>query len=629
MLITMKKHSASLFAFSATALALWAQPGFAQDNDDTQVVTANRFAQPASSVLAPTTVVTRAEIDRWQAKSLTDVMRRLPGVDVAQNGGLGQSSSLFIRGTNSSHVLILIDGIRLNQAGISGSSDLSQIPLSLVQRIEYIRGARSAVYGSDAIGGVVNIITGRAQPGTTLTAGAGSQGYQSYDGSTQQMLGDATKLTLAGNYTYTRGFDVGAGYPNDYGPAQGDRDGFMSKTLYGNLEHQFSDELSGFVRGYGFDNRTAYDGSLTYDKDFNVVGLADTRQLYSQTWDTGLRYNRDIYSTQLIASYSRTKDINYDPRNGRYGAASTFDDVTQYNLQWGNTVQVGQGAMSGGIDWQKETTEPGTNYLAEGYEQRNTGLYLTGQQQFGSVTLEGALRGDDNNQFGWHNTWQTAASWEFISGYRVFASYGTAFKAPNLSQVYSPGYGNPDLEPEKSKQWEGGFEGLTGPVNWRVSGYRNDIDNLIDSDPATYRYYNISKARIKGVEATASFDTGPLGHQISYDYVDARDGETDQQLVRRAKQQVKYQLDWTIYNLDWSVTYHYLGDRFDNDYNSYPARRVKLGGVSLWDLAASYPVTSQLTVRGRIANLFDKDYETAYGYRTPGTEYYLSASYSF
>ena len=629
MLITMKKHSASLFAFSATALALWAQPGFAQDNDDTQVVTANRFAQPASSVLAPTTVVTRAEIDRWQAKSLTDVMRRLPGVDVAQNGGLGQTSSLFIRGTNSSHVLILIDGIRLNQAGISGSSDLSQIPLSLVQRIEYIRGARSAVYGSDAIGGVVNIITGRAQPGTTLTAGVGSQGYQSYDGSTQQMLGDATKLTLAGNYTYTRGFDVGAGYPNDYGPAQGDRDGFMSKTLYGNLEHQFSDELSGFVRGYGFDNRTAYDGSLTYDKDFNVVGLADTRQLYSQTWDTGLRYNRDIYSTQLIASYSRTKDINYDPRNGRYGAASTFDDVTQYNLQWGNTVQVGQGAMSGGIDWQKETTEPGTNYLAEGYEQRNTGLYLTGQQQFGSVTLEGALRGDDNNQFGWHNTWQTAASWEFISGYRVFASYGTAFKAPNLSQVYSPGYGNPDLEPEKSKQWEGGFEGLTGPVNWRVSGYRNDIDNLIDSDPATYRYYNISKARIKGVEATASFDTGPLGHQISYNYVDARDGETDQQLVRRAKQQVKYQLDWTIYNLDWSVTYHYLGDRFDNDYNSYPARRVKLGGVSLWDLAASYPVTSQLTVRGRIANLFDKDYETAYGYRTPGTEYYLSASYSF
>ena len=624
----MIKTKELLFASSATAISLWAQNGFAQGNDDTQIVTANRFVQPVSSVLAPTTVVTRDEIDRWQAKSLTDVMRRLPGVDVAQNGGLGQSSSLFIRGTNSSHVLILIDGIRLNQAGISGSSDLSQIPLSLVQRIEYIRGARSAVYGSDAIGGVVNIITGRAQPGSTLTAGVGSNGYQSYDGSTQQMLGDATRLTVAGNYTYTKGYDVVANLPDVYGdPAQKDRDGFMSKTVYGSLEHQFNDQLSGFVRGYGFDNRTDYDGYPTYVEPNSFV---DTRQLYSQTWDSGLRFNQGIYSTQLIASYSHTKDYNYSPALGRYDATATLNDVQQYNLQWGNTVQVGHGTVSGGIDWQKQDSEPGTNSTTEGQEQRNTGIYATAQQQFGSVTLEGAVRGDDNNTFGWHNTWQTSAAWEFIEGYRAFASYGTAFKAPNLGQLYSSFYGNADLNPEKSKQWEGGFEGLTGPVNWRVSGYRNDIDNLIDSDPVTYRYYNIDKARIKGVEATASFETGPLSHQLSYDYVDSRDAETNQQLARRAKQQVKYQLDWSLYDFDWSVTYHYLGERYDTDYNhSYTAQRIKLGGVSLWDLAVSYPVTSQLTVRGRIANLFDKDYETVYGYQTPGREYYLSGSYSF
>ncbi|WP_312180769.1 TonB-dependent vitamin B12 receptor BtuB [Pantoea sp. CTOTU46764] len=626
----MKKTHASLFAFSATALSLWAQFGYAQQNDDTQIVTANRFAQPVSSVLAPTSVVTRGDIDRWQSKTLSDVMRRLPGVDIAQNGGMGQSSSLFIRGTNSSHVLVLIDGIRLNQAGVSGSSDLSQIPLSLVQRIEYVRGARSAVYGSDAIGGVINIITGRDKPGTTLTAGVGSNGYQSYEGSTQQQLGDATRLTMAGNYTYTRGYDVVANLPDVYGdPAQKDRDGFMSKSLYGSLEHQFSDELSGFFRGYGFDNRTAYDGTYSYDSSFNITGLNDTRQLYSQTWDTGLRYSHDIYSTQLIASYSRSKDYNYDPRTGRYGPATTLDDSKQYNLQWGNTFQVGQGTVSGGVDWQKQTTEPGTAYVTHSTELRDTGIYATAQQKFGDVTLEGALRGDDNSQFGWHSTWQGGASWEFVDGYSVFANYATAYKAPRLGQLYGS-YGNSDLKPEESKQWEGGFEGLTGPVSWRVSGYRNDIENLIDSDPSTFIYYNIDIVRIKGVEATASFDTGPLSHQISYDYVDARDAETNQQLVRRAKQQVKYQLDWTVYDFDWSVTYHYLGDRFDTDYNhSYTAERVKLGGVSLWDLAVSYPVTSQLTVRGRIANLFDKDYETVYGYPTPGTEYYLSASYSF
>lgn len=618
------KHK--LLAFSATAISLWAQNGFAQDAENTLVTTANRFAQPVSSVLAPVTVVTREEIDRWQSKSLTDVMRRLPGVDIAQNGGMGQSSSLFIRGTNSSHVLVLIDGIRLNQAGISGSSDLSQIPLSLVQRIEYVRGARSAVYGSDAIGGVVNIITGREKPGTTLTAGTGSNGYQSYDGSTQQMLGKDTRVTLAGNYTYTKGYDVVANLPDTSGdPAQKDRDGFMSKSLYGAIEHQFDDEFSGFVRGYGYDNRTAYDGTYSYNSDYSqITGLPDTRQLYSQTWDTGLRFNHDIYSTQLIASYSHTKDYNYDPRQGRYGNAATADDIEQYNVQWGNTLQVGRGTVSGGVDWQRQSTEPGTAYLTNGYEQHNTGLYATAQQQFGEVTLEGAVRGDDNSQFGWHNTWQSAASWEFLSGYRLFASYGTAFKAPQYGQLYSS-YGNPDLDPEKSKQWEGGVEGLSGPVSWHLSGYRNDIDDLIAY--ANNSYYNVSKARIKGVEATASFDTGPVSHTVSWDYLDPRDANTDKLLVRRAKQQVKYQLDYTLYDFDWSLSYQYLGERYDTNYNTYET--VKLGGVSLWDLAVSYPVTSQLTVRGRIANLFDKDYETVYGYQTPGREYYLSGSYTF
>lgn len=615
-------------AVVATAISLWAQDSVAEGAGGTLVTTASRFAQPISSVLAPTSVVTREEIDRWQAKSVADVMRRLPGVDIAQSGGLGQQSSLFIRGTESRHVLVLIDGIRLNQAGISGSSDLSQIPLSLVQRIEYVRGARSAVYGSDAIGGVVNIITLRDRPGTSLTAGIGSNGYQSYDASTQQMLDSATRITLAGNYTYTKGYDVVAGYPDIYGdPAQKDRDGFMSKTLYGSVEHQFDDEISGFIRGYGFDNRTAYDGSLSY----SVPGArVDTRQLYNQTWDTGLRFNRDGYATQLIASYGHTKDYNYDPRRGRYAEPATLDDVEQYNLQWGNTLALGNGTVSAGVDWQQQISQPNTNYVSKGEQQRNTGIYATTQQKLGSVTLEGAVRGDDNNTFGWHNTWQSSASWEFIEGYSVFASYGTAFKAPNLSQVYSAIYGNRDLNPEESKQWEGGFEGLAGPVNWRLSGYRNDIDSLIDSDPATFRYYNINKAKIKGIEATASFDTGPVSHSVSYDYVDPRNGTTNEILARRAKQQVKYQLDYTLYDVGWSVSYQYLGERYDKDYNaSTTPRTVKLGGASLWDLAASYPVTSQLTVRGRIANLFDKDYETVYGYQTPGREYYLSGSYTF
>ncbi len=623
--VTMKKNNTTLLAFGATAISLWAQNGFAQE---TLVTTASRFAEPVSSVLAPTSVVTREEIDRWQSKSVADVMRRLPGVDIAQNGGLGQQSSLFIRGTESRHVLVLVDGVRLNQAGISGSSDLSQIPISLVQRIEYVRGARSAVYGSDAIGGVVNIITGRDKPGTTLSAGTGSNGYQSYDGSTQQMPGNDTRVTLAGNYTYTKGFDVVANYPDAFGDTpQKDRDGFMSKTVYGAIEQQFNDEFSGFVRGYGFDNRTAYDGSPTYVQPDTFV---DTRQLYSQTWDSGLKYNNGDYSSRLVASYSHAKDYNYSPDLGRYASSASLDDSQQYNLQWGNNVAIGNGSVSGGVDWQKQTIEPGTAYVNDSRQVTNTGLYATAQQKAGTVTLEGALRGDDHSEFGWHETWQTSAAWEFVEGYRLLASYGTAFKAPTLGQLYGSFGGNSDLNPEESKQWEAGVEGLTGPVSWHLSGYKNLIDSLIDYNSATNNYFNVNKAAIKGLEATASFDTGPVTHQLSYDYIDARNAETDEILLRRAKQQVKYQLDWTLYEFDWAVSYHYSGQRYDRQYAQNPdGDIVKLGGVNLWDLAVSYPVTSQLIVRGRIANLFDKDYETVYGYQTAGREYYLTGSYTF
>ncbi|AHG22758.1 vitamin B12/cobalamin outer membrane transporter [Chania multitudinisentens RB-25] len=621
--MTMIKNTLLAVIAPVTAFSGWAQDNTTANHNDNLVVSANRFPQPVSSVLAPISIVTRNDIDRWQAKSVDDVMRRLPGVDVGRNGGLGQKSSLFIRGTNSSHVLVLIDGIRLNQAGVSGSSDLSQIPISLVQRVEYLRGPRSAVYGSDAIGGVVNIITTREENGTTLSAGGGSNGYQAYDAAVQQPVGDSTVATLAGNYTYSKGYDVVA-YGNTGMQSQQDRDGFMSKVLYGAVDHRFNEQFSGFVRGYGYDNRTAYDGFYSSSSD----PLVDTRKLYNQTWDTGVRYRAGIYATQLIGSYSQSEDYDYDPRQGQYASSARLNDSQQYNLQWGNTLQVAKGTLSAGVDWQEQKLKPDSTSVNGEKNQRNTGVYLTGQQRGGPVTLEASVRGDDNSEFGWHGTWQSSAAWEFVEGYRVIASYGTAFKAPNMTQLYGIYSSNSKLKPEDSKQWEGGFEGLTGPVTWRVTGYQNDIDNLIDATNVTnYTYYNISKATIKGVEATASFETGPLVHRLGYDYVDPRNGKTNEVLERRAKHQVKYELDWQIDDFDWAITYHYLGERYDTDYAVY--QKVKLGGVSLWDLAVSYPVTSQLTVRGRIGNLFDKDYETAYGYVTPGREYYLTGSYTF
>ncbi|CAQ86315.1 MULTISPECIES: TonB-dependent vitamin B12 receptor BtuB [Photorhabdus] len=611
-----------LSVVSIVVLLGWNHSSVAEEPQDSLVVTASRFKQPVSSILAPYTVVTRDEIIRWQSNSVADILRRLPGVDIARHGGMGQLSSLFIRGTQSSHVLVLMDGIRLNQAGISGSSDLSQIPVSLVQKIEYIRGPRSAVYGSDAIGGVINIITNREKSGINLNVGIGSHGYQTYDGAIQQELAENTVMTAAANYTYTEGYDVVAD-GNTGGFRQPDRDGFMSKMLWLGVDQKFNDQFSGFARAYGYDNKTSYDADINWVYRY---ARPDTRELYSRHYDAGIRFNQGIYSSQLIASYSHIKDYNFDPKYGRYDKSASFGNSEQYNLQWGNAFQLYQGMVSTGVDFQKQSIDAGTSYIPTGETVRNTGIYLTAQQQLNDFILEGAIRSDKHSEAGWNTTWQASAGWEFIEGYRLIASYGTAFKAPTLSQMYGYG-GNHDLKPEESKQWEGGIEGITGLLNWRFAAYRNDIEQLIDYTNS--RYYNIGKAEIKGIEWTGSVDIGIFQHQLTLQYIEPRNGETNEILVRRAKQQVKYQLDWQLYDFDWGLTYQYLGQRHDNDFSTSPAKRVKLGGVSLWDLTVSYPVTSSLTIRGRIANLLDKDYETVYGYRIPGREYYLTGSYNF
>lgn len=609
----------SPYALSAVGLAVFSALSFnasANTNDDQIIVSANRFQQPVSSVLAPVTVVTREEIDKWQSNSVVDILRRLPGVDVTQSGGLGQNSTVSVRGTDAKHLLVLIDGVRLNNAGISGQPDLNQFPVALVQRVEYIRGARSAVYGSDAIGGVLNIITIRDDIGSNITAGIGSHGYQNYTGTTQQQIGENTRVTAAAAYTYSKGYKVRENLPYSSGDF-----GFMNKTYWLDVHHKLDDRFAVYGRAYGFDNRSKY---LTPNQS--------SRELENRTYDAGVTFNQDDYSSQLIMSFSHVKDYNFENRYGRYGDGATLDNSKQYSAQWGNNYRVGYGSINAGIDYQKQEMEPGTAMIADSKSISDTGLYLTGQQEIDKVILEAAIRSDHHSEFNWHTTWQTSAGWEFVDGYRVIGSYATGFKAPTLGQLYANTtfdwgtiVGNKDLKPEESEQWELGLEGNTGPLSWQLTGYHNDIKNLIDYEMGSPNtYINRSKAKIKGVEWVGEFDTWIFHHQMTYQYLDAKDKETNKRLARRAQQQVKYQLDWTVADVDMGLTYQYIGKRYDD-----AANKQKLGGVSIFDITAAYPITDHLTIRGKVANLFDKDYETAYGYRTAGREYFLTGSYNF
>ncbi|MGL5759108.1 TonB-dependent receptor domain-containing protein [Plesiomonas sp.] len=563
------------------------------------ITSANRFAQPVSSVLAPVEVVTQQEMSRWQVTSVTEALRRLPGVQISQNGGLGQLSTVFIRGNESRHVLVLIDGIRVAQsASGTGSVDFNQLPLALVERIEYIRGPRSSTYGADAIGGVINIITGRETDGGNLQASAGSLHYQNYQGSVRRKLGDNTTVSIAGQFVDTSGYDV-VGSTN---PKQPDRDGFRNRFGWGSVEHNFSDSTSGFIRVHGSGGMREYDGST------------NENHTYTRQYDSGLRFNQNNYSSQLIASY---QDIDSD--TFKLDRSSTHDSYNQRTLQWMNNYQIGSGQIGAGIDWNRNQA-----FVSSTPQQRdNTGIYITAQQVLDKWTVEGAIRQDHNQDYGNNFTWQSGIGWQFIENAQAILSYGTAFKAPTLSQQYGSQYSkpSPNLEAETSKNVELALNGQMNALSWRIAGYRNDIDNLITQPERDGIYVNTKYAVIKGIETELSYSTSSSMHSLSFDYTDPRD-QDGKLLLRRAQHTYKYMLDFEVMRTQFNIAYQYVGKRDD-------VGDKKLPSYSLWDLAASYPITQSFTARGRIANLFDKKYETAYGYPAAERAYYLTLSYDF
>lgn len=582
-----------------------------QDKDETLVVTANRFEQPISSVLAPMNVVTRADIDRWQATSVPEVLRRLPGITISQNGGRGQVTSVFIRGNESKHVLVLIDGVRMPSSAILlGGPDLSQIPVALIQKIEYIRGPHAATYGADAIGGVINIITESEQEVSKVNVSYGSRAYQNYNLAVQQAITDDTTISIAGGYESTSGYDV---QPKANEP---DKDGFRGKSIWLGANHQFSDELSGFIRGYGYANSIEYDGYY------------NESQLYTHNYDMGLRFTNDNYSSQLILSYQKYKIFNYNKNNGKNSESP--NDVVQKSIQWGNTYHFEQGGViSGGIDFYDQSAEKGSSGLSNSHSRNNTGIYLTGQKQISDFIFEGAVRLDDNQQYGRHGTWQVAADWSFVENHNVTLSYGTAFKAPGLSETNDGAWGvigNPDLKPEKSKQWELGFEGHYTLLDWRLSAYYNKVNNLIQWQEVvpwvSSTYVNEAEATIKGIELNINFDTGILHHNATLEYIDARNGN-DQLLLKRPHKNFQYLVDMDFDDLQFTLGYLYKGE--SRDYGTSDS----LSGYSLWDISSSYRIMPDLVVSGKVGNIFDKKYETAIGYPNAGREYIMTLSYEF
>ncbi|PSV51638.1 TonB-dependent vitamin B12 receptor [Photobacterium sp. GB-1] len=597
----------------------------AEDNtqtDDVMVVTANRFEQPVTSVLAPFNVVTRQDIDKIQAKTLTEVISLLPGVQVTQNGGRGQLASIMVRGTNSDQVLVLVDGIRMARAA-KGAVDFNQVPLTQVERIEFTRGARAAIYGSEAIGGVINIITLAdvdSPSKTKLNVGIGSHNYQEASASGAYKVGENGLLQLAVGYEYDEGYNV----KPQPGLNDGDKHGFASRNAMIAYHQRFSDTLKGFVSTRWYKNQYQYDSSFV--DFFSGEPVHQYMQSEPELFDysAGLDLDLGRYQSKLIADYQHQTNYDYNKAATTTPVVASQDEkFTQRNLQWNNHFTVNDNLqLVGGVDWRKESWQD--KLSSDAVSRNNTGIYGIGLVNVNDFSLESSLRLDDNQQYGSQFTYNVAGGWYITDEVQLRTSYGSAFKAPNLFQLYSPFYGTETLNPEKSKNAEVAIEANYNVIDLAVTGYRMEIDNLIGFNNTSWKYYNESgKSKIKGIEVEADFDTGFLSHQLNFDFKDPRNSQ-GQRLDRREKFSFKWVGTASVGDLDSALTYQYHGKRPDQY-----GPTGELPAYDTWDLALTYWLQPKLALKGRVANLLNEDYETAGGYQMPGRTYYTSINYQF
>lgn len=594
---------------------------------DQVIVTATRTAVTVDAALAAVEVIDREQIQRSQARSLPDLLRGRAGISLSNQGGAGKLTTLFLRGSESDHVLVLIDGVRVGSA-TSGLAAFQDLPVALIDRIEIVRGPRSSLYGSEAIGGVIQIFTRRDRGALTPRASAtvGSNGLA--EGSAGIGSGGGRGwFGIDAAYQHSDGIDacdVATPTPFSGGcfiaTPEPDRDGYRNRSLSLRGGITASNTLSFAAHALRAEGRNAYDG------DF--VNLSKTVQQIiggKATWKPS-----DRVQVQLSAGRNTDASDNYLHKFDAFSGTSVEADMGWFDTDRDSaTLQgdfgIGEGQLlTLGLDWLRDNVDSDTPF--DRTARSNRAAFAQYQGTFGAQSLQASLRRDDNDQFGGHTTGGAAWGVEFADRWRATVGYGTAFKAPTFNELYFPFFGNPTLRPERSRSWELGLRYRGDAFNWRLDGFRTDVDDLIAFDIALFAPNNIERARMQGAEL--GFDTriAEWNLDASASVVDTENRagfNAGNQLPRRARHSARVELDRAFGAFRLGLTGVSEGARYDDVANTR-----RLGGYATLDLRAEYVLTSAWTLQARAANVFDRDYETASFYNQPGRELLLTLRYA-
>lgn len=628
-----QRGSSSLFALSlAAAGVLLCAPAHAQAPGSTVeldqiVVSATGTPTPAREIASSVTVVTAREIEQQQRRTLPQALAAVPGLNVVQIGGPGGQTSVFMRGTNSNHVKVLIDGIEANDPSTPNRSfDFGSMLTDDIERIEVLRGPQSGLYGANALGGVISITTKRGDgpPKVTARVEAGSHGTFNQAAG---FSGGDDRFNYAFNLAHTRSDSTDSVPPQLIPPGVKVRpNAYDAYTYSGRLGFALTDTLSVNWAGRYTDGqfRSAYDSGFP-SKPTPYRALSNYAQAFTRgeiVWDPfgGRFVNR------FGVSYSNQDRSNRSPNAFGILGRPTENLGERTKVDWRGDFEIAKGHMLiGGLSYERERIET-TNLTASN---GNKAGYLEYQGNIADRFFVAAnIRHDHDDSYGGHTTYRVAPAY-IVPGTdtKLKASYGTGFKAPTLSELfidYRPGFnffGNPNLKPEESRGWDIGFEQplFDKRLQFGATWFQNDIENLIVTNTARNSYANIGKARTKGVEAFAALEISPqLRIRGDYTFTLAKDEIGRQELLRRPRHKASGTLTWTpMEKLSLSATLIYVGSWVDGN-RDFSVSRLNAKGAALVNLAAEYKATDKVTVFGRIDNLFDKRWENPVGFLVPG-----------
>ncbi len=596
-------------SFAVVVLVLCiAAPARAQDASTPDlIIQGTKTGTPIEQMTGNVTVIDEQTIKSMQVPTVSEVLRQVPGLDVVQSGGPGGQTSLFLRGGNSNHALVLIDGVKVNDP-TTGAFDMAHLTVDQIARIEVLPGSQSPLYGSEALAGVINIVTKRGHAGAndqlTLEGGA----YRTWRGVLSHSdQGPIWDEALSISRWATRGFSKASANNGNTEP-----DGYANTTFAARLG-----------RGAGVGGRLdltlrVTDATTDFDDAFPLADSpAKSRNKAAVIGVTRSAPLTPWWDHRIFLGWSRDHLTTTE---------SSFDsdlDAQSRQLEWRHTLSVGpDNLLTLGYEYQSRLAT-----IAAAGKQRIVTNALFVQDQLAVfepffITVGG--RTDDYNRFGRHNTYKIGSSLAPESWHtRVFVNYGTGFRGPTLNDLYFPSSSNPTLQPERSKGYEAGLthSAASGHLTVGATYFRTHVENLIEYPAPTYIPVNTT-AETKGVETNAEIKTPKGRIQATYTYTGTRDDATNDQLVRRPRNKANLAFLFAPQpDAELRLDYRYVGERLDGT--------DTLPSYSVVNLAASQAWTPTITVFARVDNLFDRDYEELTNYGTAGRSVYAGLTTNF